>query len=243
MIQRKDSISFMEFIKGKYELNNVIYLKKLLVNMTTYELAIIKKSTTFDDLWFLLWRDKAQRDYEISKRKYTQLLNGYNLVNKSTQEVSYITLSNVITDISNVKLEPDTEWEFPKGRRNINETDIHCAFREFQEETGINLSKVKLSYYFNKPHEELYISMNNVRYRHIYYITEYNDAKCISKSLYNPLNKMQIKEVKDAQWFTLTEALAKIKEVYIERKELIQRISKKLHSLQDTNTNTSNFIK
>ena len=30
----------------------------------------------------------------------------------------------------------DTEWGFPKGRRNNNEKDIECANREFYEETN-----------------------------------------------------------------------------------------------------------
>ena len=30
----------------------------------------------------------------------------------------------------------DTEWGFPKGRRNYQEDDRKCALREFEEETG-----------------------------------------------------------------------------------------------------------
>ena len=37
-----------------------------------------------------------------------------------------------------------TEWEFPKGRRNYMETDIKCALREFQEETGISKESIKI---------------------------------------------------------------------------------------------------
>jgi 8-oxo-dGTP pyrophosphatase MutT (NUDIX family) len=34
------------------------------------------------------------------------------------------------------------EWEFPKGRKNKDESDIECALREFEEETGINRDKL-----------------------------------------------------------------------------------------------------
>jgi 8-oxo-dGTP pyrophosphatase MutT (NUDIX family) len=37
MIQRKDSLSFMEFIRGKYDLINLDYIKQLLLNMTINE--------------------------------------------------------------------------------------------------------------------------------------------------------------------------------------------------------------
>ena len=29
----------------------------------------------------------------------------------------------------------ETEWEFPKGRRDFEEKDLDCALREFEEET------------------------------------------------------------------------------------------------------------
>ena len=38
----------------------------------------------------------------------------------------------------------EPEWGFPKGRRNFNETDLNCALREFNEETGINMKSIKL---------------------------------------------------------------------------------------------------
>ena len=36
------------------------------------------------------------------------------------------------------------EWGFPKGRRNYQETDIKCAFREFYEETGYDKDSLKI---------------------------------------------------------------------------------------------------
>jgi ADP-ribose pyrophosphatase YjhB (NUDIX family) len=233
MIQRKDSIAFMEFIKGKYDLNNVNYIKKLIKNMTNYEIEQVRTSTTFDQLWFRLWSDTSQKDYDISKRKFNLIYNGYILRDAKSNETTPINLATVIAETIlelKDKVLKDTEWEYPKGRRNINETDMHCAFREFQEETGIPFKKVKLSTYFNKPYEEIYISMNNVRYRHIYYMAEYLD-EVQTRSSYNPANKTQIKEVKDAKWFTLEEMLNVIKDTYIERKEVIQRIYKRLNTV------------
>jgi len=42
MIQRKDSLSFMEFIRGKYEVSNLEYIKQLLMNMTISERNMIE---------------------------------------------------------------------------------------------------------------------------------------------------------------------------------------------------------
>ena len=38
------------------------------------------------------------------------------------------------------------EWGFPKGRRNYQETDITCAYREFNEETGFYERRFRYDY-------------------------------------------------------------------------------------------------
>jgi 8-oxo-dGTP pyrophosphatase MutT (NUDIX family) len=38
----------------------------------------------------------------------------------------------------------ETEWEFPKGRKNYQERDIDCALREFEEETGISKENINI---------------------------------------------------------------------------------------------------
>ena len=63
MIQRKDSLSFMEFIRGKYELNNLEYIKQLLLNMTISEREMII-TLNFDDIWKYLW---IQNENNVSK--------------------------------------------------------------------------------------------------------------------------------------------------------------------------------
>ena len=55
------------------------------------------------------------------------------------------------------------EWEIPKGRRNLNETNRECAVREFQEETNILPDDYEL--YDNiLPLEEEYKGSNNIIY-------------------------------------------------------------------------------
>ena len=54
MIQRKDSLSFMEFVRGKYELSNIEYIKKLLLNMTISERDMII-TNTFENIWNYIW--------------------------------------------------------------------------------------------------------------------------------------------------------------------------------------------
>ena len=55
----------------------------------------------------------------------------------------------------------------PKGRKNINETDIECAFREFVEETGLTFNDLILIRNL-APYEEIFIGSNYESYKIIF---------------------------------------------------------------------------
>ena len=92
MIQRKDSMAFMEFIRGKYELNNIEYIKQLLNNMALSERNKILNNK-FDDIWNYVWQqtdiNKNNKEFINSKIKFT-ILNDNNF------------LKNYITSISSI---------------------------------------------------------------------------------------------------------------------------------------------
>jgi len=219
LIQRKDSLCYIEFIRGKYNLDKLDYICRLFKFITKNEKNIIKNNN-FDSLWNKLWKNyeinKFKKEYNESKKKFNKIKNGF-LLNDKLIDLDYI----LDKSQNNIEIYNKTEWEFPKGRRNINENNLKCAIREFEEETG--LSKNKINIINNKSYEEIYIAVNNIRYRHIYYI-----AKCFDPlyDLYNPLNKTQIKEVKDVKWLNYDEVIDSIRKIYIERIELFKRIHK-----------------
>jgi hypothetical protein len=49
MVRRKHSMAFTEFVRGKYEPRNLIFIKKLLANMTFDEHKLLK-TLEFSDL-------------------------------------------------------------------------------------------------------------------------------------------------------------------------------------------------
>ena len=70
MIRRKDSMSFTEFIRGKYDINNKEYIKTLLKNMTLKEQALIA-SEPFEILWKMVFGDdRAFRDVIMFKDRF-----------------------------------------------------------------------------------------------------------------------------------------------------------------------------
>ena len=139
MVQRRDTLGYVEFMRGKYNLENINYIYDLFKIMTkTERLNILNYS--FDLLWNNLWMNKNLKkfhnEYANSKKKFNILKKGCEIDNK------YVSLELFHKDTPVVYLEP--EWGFPKGRRNIKESDRDCALREFEEESGYEDGQYKI---------------------------------------------------------------------------------------------------
>ena len=81
LVQRKDTLGFVEFMRGKYNLENINYIIKLFKIMTLDErIEII--SNDFDTIWNKLWMNQDNKqyhnEYETSKKKFNLLKNGIN---------------------------------------------------------------------------------------------------------------------------------------------------------------------
>jgi 8-oxo-dGTP pyrophosphatase MutT (NUDIX family) len=117
----------------------------------------------------------------------------------------------------------ETEWEFPKGRRNYKEKDLDCALREFEEETGITTSKLNIIENI-LPFEETFIGTNHKSYKHKYFLAYLNDSICEN----DILNDFQVSEVSKLEWKTIDKCLESIRPYSLEKKNLILNINKVL---------------
>lgn len=229
MVQRKDSLSYVEFMRGRYDLQNITYVSRLLSNMIEEERAKIRK-LDFDTLWNSLWSSSTGknfvREYTNSKGKFMKLKEGYLVRCAKTVDVNEVTLvsMDILLNTTSPAL-TETEWGFPKGRRSFSdEDDKRCAMREFREETGINLRNIKHNKDI-KPYEEVFTGSNKVRYKHVYYICKYSQISYETGELFNPNNKHQAREIKSVRWFTYQDAQDRISTRNIERKELLKRVN------------------
>jgi 8-oxo-dGTP pyrophosphatase MutT (NUDIX family) len=222
MVQRKDSLAYVEFIRGKYALENVSFLKKLFSHMTSAEHARIA-SQTFESLWYDLWQITAlthfKNEYDTSNKKFMHLKHGYEIVDKCLDRTQTVTLAALIDDTQ--PLYETTEWGFPKGRRNIGESDFDCAVREFFEETGVPIDSGFSVDPNVAPFQEIFIGTNNVVYKHVYYLMHCSASQEIA---FQP-NRREIEKV---AWFTLADATNKIRDYNTERKLLIERVESTL---------------
>jgi len=235
MVQRKDSLCYVEFIRGKYDVQNREYILKLFENMTIDERQRIEKNdfeTLWNDMWCRRDGEKAEctrnfsKEMKDSNEKFNLIKKGVLIKLADSDEIIVLNFDYILSHT--IPLFEDTEWGFPKGRRNISENDMMCALREFSEETGISYKTIRLCNDI-KPIEEVFSGSNKIRYKHVYYISRYlsysTDMSASMPNLYNPLNKVQSKEIKAVQWFTYQEAQRLIRDHNIERKELLKRLN------------------
>ena len=124
-----------------------------------------------------------------------------------------VTLADLIQSNPTTWTEP--EWGFPKGRRNNYETDIMCALREYEEETGYDRSDLNLIRNI-MPYEEIFIGSNYKSYKHKYFIARSKGSR--------PRKCFQASEVSNLQWFTFEEVLAKIRPYNVERIQMIKLV-------------------
>jgi|UniRef100_A0A6C0CI33 ADP-ribose pyrophosphatase YjhB (NUDIX family) len=211
MIKRKHSLGFVEFMRGKYPVNNYIYLINIFNEMSNEEKEKIKNST-FDELWNYLWGNQVGIQYrgeeKTSKEKYELLKNGISNKNEYNLE-TLLTKCNYEWN--------ETEWGFPKGRRNYQEKDLNCALREFEEETGYIRSNIQLIQNIS-PYEEIFTGSNMKSYKHKYFLG-YIDASIKSS------NPFQETEVGDMKWLSYDECLEKIRPYNLEKITVLNKIN------------------
>jgi len=207
MIRRKNSLNYIEFIRGKYDCKDKEHIGKMFKYMTKGENLRIK-SENFEDMWNDLWKETAkskayQKEFNMSKAKLEEL--------KSNNYYGLLEQDN-LSDYT------EPEWGFPKGRRNIAEKNLDCAIREFYEETNYSLTNMHVLERLNCLEEE-YEGSNQVKYKHVYYIGSSQDNEDAE------LNEIDnINEIGSIGWFTIPEALEKIRPYYDSRIKIIHQL-------------------
>ena len=219
MICRKNSIGFVDFMRGKYNIYNKKYILTLLNRMTLQERDYLK-NLEFKELWNYLWGDIVAQQYRseetCSEEKLLLLKKGTTINN------DYYNLELLISECSNEYIEP--EWGFPKGRRNYQEKDIVCGIREFEEETGYN--KDQIIFIDNLiPFEEIYTGTNFKSYKHKYFLAYINN-------LDEPCNEFQKSEISNIKWLDIDNCYEYIRSYSTEKKKIIDNIKYILENYQ-----------
>ena len=217
MIRRKDSLGYIDFMRGKYTLQNKEYLINMLNQMTIDEKENLK-NLSFNELWKEIWGGnnvclQYKNEESNSKEKFNNLKEGININNKK------YTLHDLIEESNESKQWYETEWGFPKGRRNSKESDYDCALREFNEETGYstyllhNLQNII-------PYEEIFTGSNYKSYKHKYFIMYMNYENTLNDT------NFEKSEVSKMEWKNFENCLLSIRSYNVEKKRILSNIYK-----------------
>ena len=217
LIRRRDSLAYVEFMRGKYSLENKDYILMLLNGMTIEERSRLL-SSTFDQLWNTLWNNQNTRQYrnehDVAKRTFETL--------KNTGDVYGRLLTAYIDSATSAWTE--AEWGFPKGRRSVGESEQRCALREFTEETGFPERILRLI-----PDEpriiEQYTGTNGIPYKQVYLV-----GCCASNIVasHQPNNRVMNREVGNIGWFPYDIAFAKIRTTNQEKRNVLAHLHKRI---------------
>jgi ADP-ribose pyrophosphatase YjhB (NUDIX family) len=246
MIRRKNTFGFIDFIRGKYNCNNVHQLQNIVDQMSIEEKDKILNQS-FNTLWADMWgssNNGIYRSEEVnSSKKFDILKNGgtykkHNDVHELHIDVSHGGNDDSLTDcyekntaivsLESIVCQSETnwtepEWEFPKGRKNSREKDIECALREFEEETGIPKERIDViqnAY----PFEEIFIGTNYKCYKNKYFLGYYNfNSKKECAKWDN--NSFQKEEVSKMEWVNLKDVIKNIRPYNLEKIHLINSVN------------------
>jgi 8-oxo-dGTP pyrophosphatase MutT (NUDIX family) len=204
MICRKDSLGYVDFMRGKFSLYQKQYIMNMIKQMTISEKKLLLKKNDIHE--------------EKGDDRIVSLMKGIH------HNDEYYDLKSLILECDTDWMEP--EWGFPKGRRNSGETDYDCALREFSEETGYpnyilhNINNLI-------PMEEIFTGSNHNSYRHKYYVMylPYED------SLFSN-NDFQKSEISNMKWMNMDQCLEMIRPYNLEKKKVVSNLFKCLQSVQ-----------
>jgi len=203
IVRRKHSLGYIEFIRGRYETNNLESIYHLIRQMTPDEINGLK-TKDFKELWEEVWKKTSYNKLYLKEME------------DSFEKFSFLKSNNIfLNELKNDYDEP--EWGFPKGRRNPNEKNLKCALREFWEETSIDKNNLIV---FNKlfPIQEIFFGTNGIKYKHIYYIAIYDGTDEIGL---DKLHEDQLTEIGDIKWKNLNDCLKLFRPYHEEKKKLL----------------------
>ena len=205
MVRRKHTYNYIYLIRGMYSIEIESIIKSInLLTRIEYENLLTKD---FDELWEEVFNSLNTNTNEYKKGKeHFNLLIKY-IIPQIKHRI------NIIYD--------NPEWGFPKGKRNNNESNLECAKREFQEETGlIEENYTLLDRLF--PLIEIIKGSDGINYKHVYYMAIFNNN--IDKNSIRLSNISNNYEIGDIKLFSIEKSLNIIRDYNLERIELLNNL-------------------
>jgi 8-oxo-dGTP pyrophosphatase MutT (NUDIX family) len=209
MIRRKDTLGYLDFMRGKYSVYQKSYIMNMMKQMTHAEKELLRQK---------YYHIRAIGNINV-KDKTNILIMG---IEHNGEEYDLLSLLN---ESERFGTWTEAEWGFPKGRRNSNENDYDCAVREFTEETGYSASLLN-NIRNMVPVEEVFTGSNYNSYKHKYYLMYMDYETTVNQCSF------QKSEVGEMQWKTAEQGLSTIRPYNLEKLHMLQKLDKCLKSIE-----------
>lgn len=214
---RKHTFGYIDFMRGKYFINNKSQIMDIIYEMTNKEKENIL-TLPFLEIWRELWGSPKNQYFQKEK---TFANEKFNILKKGvTINGAYYNTESLIKECTSTWDTP--EWGFPKGRKNFKEESKICALREWSEETGFK--KEKISLIDNVcPFEEIIIGSNYQAYKDSYFLAKF-DISAFHKEIH-----FQKSEISDAKWVSYNELIKIIRPYHLERIKIVEKVDSLLN--------------
>ena len=88
MIRRKETLGYIDFMRGKYQLNNKEYIKNMLKQMSNTEKENII-NYSFDELWKEIWGDEGYNNkYKMEETSSKDKFNSLKTIKEENMRIS-----------------------------------------------------------------------------------------------------------------------------------------------------------
>jgi 8-oxo-dGTP pyrophosphatase MutT (NUDIX family) len=227
--QRRDSISYTEFLRDTLPSN----LVEMHINMMSEEerdrcLYYFKNSdffTLWDDLWINHNHKSFKTDYERCEASFYCKMKEYLHLFESPET------HRESTERSPENNRVENPWAFFKGRKQLYESNIDCAMREFEEETTV--SKKSLMVDDSLVFSELYTGTDSKTYQTYYYVAYIPyQPKIEMKQTPEGIRKMRVSdEIGSVLWVSYSQACKMLDDGSVgcnQRVKILKKVNKAL---------------
>lgn len=216
---RKHTFGYVDFMRGKYFINNKSQIMDIIYEMTNKEKENIL-TRSFLDIWKDLWGSPNnpyfQNEKTFANEKFNVLKKGVIANNEYYNTCSLIKESTSNWDTP--------EWGFPKGRKNFKEQPKHCGLREWSEESGFSKHHVNILENV-KPFDEIIIGSNYQAYRDSFFLAKFIEPN----HNFHKKIKFQKSEISDAKWLKYDDLVKIIRPYHSERIKIVKMIDSLLN--------------
>jgi 8-oxo-dGTP pyrophosphatase MutT (NUDIX family) len=251
LCQRRDSISYAEFLKDNLHHSDIRMYIRLMSDEERNRCFDFYTMNDPESLWDDLWINHKSRSYKNDKHRcciaFKKNMEMYidefvsggikkdidkppsrresNMWRNKNHDIGETenNANNTKKNPNNANNTKENPWGFSKGRKHSIELEIDCAMREFEEETTIPKSDIKILKI--NPYEELYIGMDKKLYRTIYYVASIKSIPEIKYigSTNSVIRSYISEEVSDMKWVNYTKAMSNID---CHKQKILQNINK-----------------